>query len=184
MSKKEINASRKFILRILVIALLTVVLLLVNSLTIWVCDVVNKDRWRHNAYYEQYADDFNLVKDYITAEYIDKSDNHILITVQRHNGEKIGLYDTVTQKHLSIPDDVLLSVDVIARNGFPYDASWAYIKFCDGNVLFGVDARGCALVYSPEGNTTWIDLFYKTPNVRRVRVKEIEDGWYHVVKAN
>ncbi len=180
MGEKEINVSRKRYISFWLIVLIAVVLALIISSAIWLCSIIDNDKWRFCADYERYADDFNFVKEYITAEFADKSDDSVLITVG-YNAEQIRLYDTEAQKYLSIPDDILLSISSIAKNGFPSGATWAYIITCGGNVLFGVDARGCALVYSPEENTAWVDLFY--PNAS-VKIKEIEDGWYHVVKDN
>lgn len=129
--------------------------------------------WKYSANYEDNADDFHVVKNYIEAEFSSENDKWLSVS-------SFGIYDPDTNAYLQLPSEVALSLQAIYRNGFPdKDANFDIIRIHSDRISFGIENGRYALVYSPNQKPSWLN----SPNEDfDVRVKPIKDGWYHVVR--
>ena len=131
--------------------------------------------WKVSADFETYADDFTVVKNYIQEEYPNETDKCLLVS--HSGGQGIRLIDLDTDEYLQVPDDVLSSLEVIDKEGFPdLDADLNVIRIHEDRISF--ESGYYALVYSPSQKPSWL----KAPGDTAVKVKTIGDGWYHVTK--
>ena len=178
MNNEKCNKSiKKRMLWILLIVLIVVVSVLVVKLSVMAI-LHHNSIWMLCAEYEQYSNDFNLVKDYIATEFPEESDKLIIVSYNK-NAEN-GLYDSDDMKLLTLPDEVALSLDTITRNGFHQDATLVAIRIYKGRITFRT-MNGYALVYYPHEKPTWL---HSPDEEISIKVREIKDGWYHVVKYN
>ena len=133
--------------------------------------------WSEVASYEEYADDFNVVKNYIAAEFPNETDKYLSVSVTSGQGRR--LFDPDTDEYLQVPDDVLSSLEVIDKEAFPSkDANFNTIRIYKDRISFGIENGSYELVYSPEQKPTWLN----SPENTKVFVKKIGDGWYHVAR--
>ena len=179
MNKKEGNKSIKK--HILLCVFIAVLLIIVSALAIRYLPVFiyhQESIWSYCADYEQYSDDFNLVKDYIATEFPNEEDK--LISVSLSTDKIRRIYDPDIGKYLTLPDKVEASLDSICRNGFPNkDSDLDFISVSGERIAFCIYNGSYALVYSPYEKPRWLH----SPDEKiSIRVREIEDGWYHVVK--
>lgn len=131
--------------------------------------------WKVSADFETYADDFNVVKDYLEGEFADEPGKKLFVS--NRVGQGIRLYDPDTDEYLQIPSNVASSLDVIEKDGFPdLDADLDVIRIYEDRISF--ESGYYALVYSPSQKPSWL----KVPGDTVVKVKTIGDGWYHVTK--
>ena len=132
--------------------------------------------WAHSAEFDQYGADFQVVKDYIQAQYPNEYDKYLSVG---HSGG-VYLYDPDTGEKLQLPSDVLASLEAISSNGFPHkDADLDVIRIHGDRITFSTTNGQYALVYSPSGTPTWVNSPDET---KMASVKTIGDGWYHVAK--
>ncbi len=163
-----------------------------KKLAIWICVMLvlivsvipiaklirfNYDHfWKYSARYEECANDFNVVKNYIESQFSDESNKCLLVSYT----DGIRLFDTDANDYLQVPDDVRLSLETICHDGFPdKDSELATIRKHDNRISFCTFNGGYALVFSPSEKPSYANA----PNDdSSVRVKTIEDGWYHVAE--
>lgn len=181
MNKKEVNKSIiKRILWIFLAVLLLVVFILAINYTIFAYVIrlgEYRSAWSFSAKYEQYADEFNLVKDYIADKYPDEDDKWVSLSYNAEKGTRI--FDPDIMDYLTLPDDVASALDTIYKNGFPrQNFGLDVIRIHKEIISFRGEQGRYALVFSPDKKPTWIHPPHKRS---RVEVKKIEDGWYHVV---
>lgn len=138
----------------------------------------NTSMWAYSADYNNYADDFRTVKNYIQTEYPEETDKWLDVSHSGDHGHR--LYDPDVDGYLEIPSDVLSSLDVICDHGFPYkDAVFDVIRIHGDRISFCIENGQYALVFSPNEKPSWVN----SPNENsEVKVKSIGDGWYHVTK--
>ncbi len=136
--------------------------------------VYHNHMWKYSAEYEEFADDFNKVKDYIAETYSNKSDKWVSISSK-------GIFNPETKSYLILPDDVAASLEVIRKGAFPdKDSDLDVIRIHEGRISFCISSGVYALVYSPEQKPKWVN----SPNEEeRVKVKSLGDGWYHVLNV-
>ncbi|MBE6607367.1 MAG: hypothetical protein E7633_02255 [Ruminococcaceae bacterium] len=135
--------------------------------------------WKYCANYEEYADEFNLVKDYIEAEFPNETNKYLSINSY---GGRLKVYDPDTKEYLQFPDDVKSALYVINRNGFPdKDSNFDIIRIHKGRISFGIENGQYALVFSPNNKPKWVN---SPDEDNKIRVKSIGDGWYHVTINN
>ena len=133
--------------------------------------------WSESASYEEYAKDFNVVKNYIAAEFPNETDKYLAVSVA--SGQGIRLFDPDVGKYLQVPEDVLLSLEIIDKEAFPSkDANFDIIRIYKGRISFGIENGSYELVYSPEEKPSWLN----SPKDTKVFVKKIGNGWYHVAR--
>lgn len=157
-----------------------IVFLIITIIT--VCISIAFLFWLHNAFiwkvsadFETYADDFNVVKNFIQEEFPNESNKCLLVSTS--GGQGIRLFDLDTDEYLQVPEDVLSSLERIDKEGFPdLDADLSVIRIHEDRVSF--ESGSYALVYSPSQKPSWL----KAPGDTEVKVKVIGDGWYHVTK--
>jgi hypothetical protein len=70
--------------------------------------VVHIDRWGYNVDFENYADDFESVKDYLVEEFSDEPIRYLYISNMKDEGLKI--YDGYENKYLEFPEDISSSL--------------------------------------------------------------------------
>lgn len=135
--------------------------------------------WKLSADFENYADDFNAVKNYIEAEFPNESDKYLCVSSASSSHGR-GLFDPDTKEYLQVPSDIISSIDTISREGFPdKDSTFDVIRIHEGRISFCIENGQYALVYSPNQKPSWVN----SPNEDwEVFVKSIGEGWYHVTK--
>ena len=134
--------------------------------------------WKYSADYENFANDFDLVKNYITEAFPDKSDKWLSVS-NDGNGE-VRLFDPETKSYLILPSDVVSSLTSIRNNAFPdKDSVFSTIRIHENRISFCISNGKYALVYSPDQKPSWVN----SPSENsKVKVKSIQGGWYHVTK--
>lgn len=160
--------------RILWISILIVVVSILAVILSVMAILHHNSIWMLCAEYEQYSNDFNLVKDYIATKFPEESDKLIIVSYNKE--AEIELYDPDATELLTLPDDVASSLNTITRNGFHEYATFVAIRIHKERITFRA-MNGYALVYSPD----------KRPSSDEdisIKVKKIQDGWYHVVKKS
>lgn len=130
--------------------------------------------WAGSADFGQYAHDFQVVKEYVQAQYPDAYGKYLI--VGSYGG--VYLYDPDAGEKLLLTSEVLSSLEAIAYNGFPHkDASLDVIRIHGDRITFCTKNGQYALVYSPSRKPTWVN----SPDEAAIAsVKSIGDGWYHV----
>lgn len=130
--------------------------------------------WGDSADYDQYAQDFQVVKDYIQAQYPGAYDKYLSVGYK----DSVYLYDPETGEYLQLPSEVLSSLEAIDRHGFPSkDARLDVIRIHGDRITFCTTNGQYALVFSPSRKPTWVNSPDETVIAS---VKPIGDGWYHV----
>ena len=131
--------------------------------------------WALEADFDQYSEHFIAVKDYITSEF--PNETHKLLSVSIKD-QSATLYDMDADEYLCLPDDIALSLDMICRYGFPHkDSDFDLIRIQGNRITFLVRNGSYALVYSPDEKPTWLN---SPDESKKIRVKSIQDGWYHI----
>ena len=132
--------------------------------------------WQHAAEYEEYASEFNVVKDYVLENYASEERRTLSITSPLSEHGRT-LYEYETKEYATLPEEVKAALDTIDEEAFRQDASIECILVHGNRVDFWT-IKGYRLVYSPDGKPTW---FREPDDETPFRVKRIKDGWYHVV---
>lgn len=132
--------------------------------------------WKGCADFDNYRDDFVIVKDYIMSVY--PNEDKKLLEISGIKEKKLYDYDTKT--YLNVPEEVLVSLNRICREGCPdKDTNLDTIRIRGDRISFEDLTNGrYALVYSPNEKPRWIHS--PDENVK-VKVKKIKSGWYHVI---
>ena len=172
--KEQLNFVKKHVLYfgILLIAFLFLMF------TFKVILVSYNHEWKYSANYEKYADAFNAVKDYLVREFPNGPEKWLSVSISAGNG--IAIFDPDTGEYLHIPSEVVWPLETIYNDGFPdKDSCFDAIRLYEERVSFCISNGQYALVYSPNEKPTWVNS--PSENVA-VRVKAIQDGWYHVTK--
>ena len=139
---------------------------LAPSILWWGFDLTN--RWQFAADFESCETEFNIIKDYVMAEYYDGRTRRYFAVGGRRNGE-IRMYDSLTGQYVQWPADVMAAIAVADREGFPQgECSLDMIWVEKDRITFSSEGKAYRLVYMIEGRP---DGTY---------VKRIGKGWYHV----
>ena len=135
--------------------------------------------WKWTAEYEEYASEFNTVKDYVLENYASEEGRELDVTslLSAHGRT---LYDRDTKEYAELPEPIQAALDTVDENAFP-DKDSELDKICvrGERVDFCISYGTYHLVYSPDEKPTW---FRSPDDETKIRVKRIKDGWYHVVK--
>lgn len=87
------------------------------------------------------------------------------------------LYDFEAKIYLNCPENIKAALKIIANNASrSADVRFNVIKYMDDKIIFGVEAVGYAVVYSP-GEVPYDALGDKYP--RKTHCKKIQKDWYH-----
>lgn len=134
--------------------------------------------WEYSADYEEFSDEFNLVKNYIAEEFSDESNRVLMVSHKASEG--LALYDLETKSYLTLPDDIPSALKSIYDDAFTNkDSNFDTIRIQDGRISFCIECGEYALVYSPDKKPMYVNS--PSEDVK-VKVKAIQDGWYHVTK--
>ena len=133
--------------------------------------------WIWSAEYEEYASEFNTVKDYIAGQYASE-ERRILSVTSTLNEHGRTLYDHDTKEYAELPDNVKTALDTIAEKAFTQKAPVESIHVYGNRINFRT-MQGYYLVYSPDEKPTWL---HSPDDETDFKVKRIKDGWYHMVK--
>ena len=135
------------------------------------------ETWAFAAEYEEYASEFNVVKDYIAGQYASE-ERRILSVTSPLNEHGRTLYDHDTKEYAELPDNVKTALDTIAEKAFTQKAPVESIHVYGNRINFRT-MKGYYLVYSPDEKPTWL---HSPDDETDFKVKRIKDGWYHMVK--
>lgn len=134
-------------------------------------------RWEFAAEYQEYASEFNVVKDYVLENY-PSEERRILSITSTLSEHGRTLYEYDTKEYATLPEEVKQALDTIVEQAFSQNASVETIHVHGNRVEF-CTIKGYRLVYSHDGKPTW---FCDPDDETEVRVKKIKDGWYHMMK--
>lgn len=151
--------------------------LIIGSLVASLCYVDYSHKWKFKADYENYATDFNFVKDFIVNNYPDAEDAYLMIS--RSSSGSFGLYDPVLKDEVDCPTEVKDALARLSRSAFPdKDSNFDTIRIHGARISFCIEVGQYALVYSPHEKPTWLN----TPDENRnVSIQKADNDWYHVV---
>lgn len=135
------------------------------------------ETWEFAAEYEEYASEFNVVKDYIAGQYASE-ERQILSVTSPLNEHGRTLYDHDTKEYAELPENVKNALDTIAEEAFTQKAPIETIHVYGNRINFRT-MQGYYLVYSPDEKPTWL---HSPDDETDFKVKRIKDGWYHMVK--
>lgn len=157
----------------LIIFAVVSVLIICAAISIPYVLIFNTNKWIYAAEYDEYADEFNLIKDYVLEEYPNETDKWLSVT---SGSEPNRLFDP--DSDLDSPDEINEALTLVCRNAFPHKDSYLEVIRIHGNrVSFCIPNGQYALVYSPDEKPSWVNSPTETNGVF---VKKIGDGWYHV----
>ena len=160
---------------------ISVILIVVICIQLGILLKVNNNHiWKHSANFKEYADDFTMVKDYVEEQFGDEDYKRLSVSINEK--KEIRLYDAGTNEYLQLPTDILSSLELIRKHGFPdKDSNFDTLKIQGDRISFCIENGQYALVFSPNGRPSWVN----TPTEdSAVRVRSIGDGWYHVRKKS
>ena len=133
--------------------------------------------WKHNADFANYKTDFCIVKDY-AAKCFPSPERERYVYISSSGGS-IRLFDPDTQEYADIPDEVKPSLEALYYHAFPdKDARFNIIRINGTRIEFCGEGSQYKLVYSPDKKPSRENM---GNGAYKIRVKEIGDGWYHVV---
>lgn len=156
------------------ILLISVIIIAVLSmLPIWWFSYAS--RWKHNADYDAYAQDFARVADWLQTTYPNAA-NVCLSVSSRENGN-IGLYDVNARNSVECPAEIRDAIRRIDTAFSDPDAPWDCLRLDAERISFCIPNGQYELVYSPNQRPTWM---YTNGKTERIYVQAIQNGWYHV----
>ena len=134
--------------------------------------------WKYSADYQNFANDFNVVKNFVAAEFPNESD--IWLSISNNGDGDIKIYDPEAKNYIILPSNVASSLASIYYNAFPdKDSNFDTIRIHGNRISFCISSGEYALVYSPDTKPSWVN----SPGENsKVKIKSIQDGWYHVTK--
>ncbi len=137
------------------------------------------ETWKFNADFETFESDFCVVREYVEKNFASEGGKWFFVSRTDTDGQT--LYDPDANAYVDIPDNVSSSLEAICDHGFPDKDSGLYIIQIQGNrVSFHIENARYALVYSPNEKPTWLN---SPDEQEEIRVKKINDDWYHVILA-
>ncbi len=168
--------KKKRIFVTMLLFMIAVFLIIGNSIASW-CYFNYSHKWKYKADYENYATDFNCVKDYIVNTYPDVADAYLIIT--RSTAGVRGLYDPVLQDDVDCPTEVKNALTRLCRSAFPdKDSDLDIIRIHGARISFCIESGQYTLVYSPHEKPTWLNA----PDENRdVAIQKADNDWYHIV---
>ncbi|MBO4277234.1 MAG: hypothetical protein J5925_02405 [Clostridia bacterium] len=135
-------------------------------------------RSAYNADYENYKDEFNLVRDYIYEVRSDGEEGWFSVS---YSDERYHLFEGNTKKRVECPDEVSNALAAIRQKAFRHkDARLNVIRYRHNDIAFCIENGQYALVYSPDGKMDIDELLLRSKQINSLKHKSISDGWYHV----
>ena len=134
-------------------------------------------RWNECAKYEEYAKEFNIVKDYIAEMYPNEEDKEVLVGYDKED----NLYyfkDCDTQHILECSNEVEDALETVCNNAF-HKKSLDFISINGNRISFVMDGLRWSLTYSPDKVPTIV--YGIEDNKHDVDVRKADDDWYHVI---
>lgn len=150
----------------------------VSSFAVKLMIIDHNHFWKYSADYKEFADDFNLVKNYITSEFPNEEDK--CLYVSNNGSDEITLFDPRAENYLVLSEKIASSLTSLYSSAFPdKDSNFDTIRIQGERISFCISSGEYALVYSPNKKPTWVNSPIENS---KVKVKPIQDGWYHVTK--
>jgi len=168
----EMSKFKKISIAAISITIFIVALLVLQWL---VFDNVNM--WKLAANFEDFESDFCVVREYVGESFASGDGKWFSVSITDKHGRT--LYDPDANDYVDIPDNVRSSLETICDYGFPdKDSILDVIRIQGSRVSFNIENGRYALVYSPDEKPTWINF----PDEQEdIKVKKINDDWYHVI---
>ncbi|MBQ8881320.1 MAG: hypothetical protein IJ030_04005 [Oscillospiraceae bacterium] len=131
--------------------------------------------WGNNADFKSYKTEFVLVKNYV-EESIPQGKQ---LVISKKADHFYDLYDCETKQYLNCPENIRTALQTISEKASrSVEVSFNQLDYVGNRIVFGVEAVGYAVVYSPDGAP--YDALGER-NIERTHCKKILKGWYHVV---
>ena len=134
--------------------------------------------WNVAAKYEEYAKEFNIVKDYIAEMYPNEENKGLWVGYDKENNLHY-FEDCDTQHILECSNEVEDALETVCNNAFP-EKHLYYIRITGNRISFVMDGLYSSLTYSPDGKPEDVSGIEKEDY--DVDVKRADDDWYHVRK--
>lgn len=132
--------------------------------------------WTYCVDFDEYEDEFTLVKDYVMELYPDEEEK--LLSISALGSEKAPrLYDVDTKTYLDCPSDITEALQIMLG----HKQGLNIIRIFGNRVYFSMEMGYYSLVYSPDGKPTFVNGPNETCGCD---VRRIGGGWYHVVLDN
>lgn len=133
---------------------------------------------KYYAEFQSYKDNFVLIKDFIMEKYPDSWNTCLCVDIMEDGSRT--LYDPHIEEYLELPKQVSSALKTIDEHAFPNkDSDFDLIRIYGSRISFSIVNGQYSLVYSSEGKPTFVN----GPNEGcELFVKNLGDGWYHVVK--
>lgn len=126
--------------------------------------------------YEDCALELNMLAGFLQDKYPDEETRPEYLRVA---GEKMLL--DPESGYINLPDEVSRSITSIAEKGFVSDKTeWYVIMFIEDRIQFEVTSGAYALVFSPEGEPTYL---HSPTEDFHILVEHIEGSWYHITRT-
>lgn len=136
--------------------------------------------WKYCADFETYDSEFEVIKNYVKERCLSVDEQYFYVSVTEENGR--GLFDPKINEFIDITPEVKVALETICDSGFPNKDSILDTVYVQGeNVIFCIENAWYALVYSPGGKPSETVFFNESKNIK---VKQINDAWYHVVNES
>lgn len=160
---------------VIIVVLLAVVLLTVNIIGSY--SFLMNIRWQFAADFEDYADEFILVKDFC-REYCPDAENTWLSVGINEDKTSRYLYDPIISAKVDCPSNVSEALNTLKLHAFPNkDSTFNLIRIQGNRISFCIENGQYALVFSPDTKPFSVTSLTKTD---KVFVKRITGDWYHV----
>ena len=176
--KEKKQQLKKWILRGIGIAVLVACLIVVGIFGFRKYQEKRQIEYIRENYVEYSAcyEDLNSLVEFFNRRYPDEASRPRRLLVA--NGD---LVDT-SGKPISIPQVMKISIKNILDKGFVSENfRWRMITFQVGRIQFDTNDGNYALVYSPEGEPTFL---HQEGEDYDILVEHIEGPWYHVMRIN
>lgn len=128
------------------------------------------NRWQFAADFESCEKEFNIIKDYVIAEYYD-GETERTFYVSRDADGNYRLYEEYAGEYLYWPEEVSAALKAVSEQGFT-QTTFGSVSVDAKSIIFESEVDAYALVYSLAGKPD--------DHNGKLFVKRIGNSWYHV----
>lgn len=126
--------------------------------------------------YDDCTQELNMLADFLQNKYPEEETRPEYLRVA---GNKMLL--DPDSGYVNIPDEVSRAITAIAEKGFVSEKTeWYVIMFIEERIQFEVTSGAYALVFSPEGEPTYL---HSPTEDFPILVEHIEGSWYHITRT-
>lgn len=159
--------------KIVLLSLMVVVV----CLCVWGVWYINDSfRWNIEARYDECADEFNLIKDYILAEYPDEDDKIVWVNYD-NDSDNYYFEDFDTNEVLKCDNKITEALKKLQEEAF-CKKSLDSIRINGNRVAFCIEAGYYSITFSPHEKPEMVSGM--DVDAEGVYIKKADENWYHV----